>query len=68
MPDSKELKRKLDAVRREARNLTIMAMRPDLSPEKAEPLRNAERSARASARVWAKALAWQLLQESKAQP
>jgi len=51
MHDVQLLRRKLASVRQEVRNLTVMGMRPDLPPEKAELVRNLERSARASAKL-----------------
>ena len=56
MPDSKELKTKLDDARQEVRNLTVMQMKPDQSPENLVLLRNLERSARAEAKLRQKAL------------
>jgi hypothetical protein len=45
------LKRQLASVRQEVRNLTVMAMRPDLPEDKVELVRNLARSARASAKL-----------------
>jgi hypothetical protein len=56
MPDLATLRLKLADARQEVRNLTVMAMRPDLSPARAELLRNAERSARAEVKLRVKAL------------
>jgi ubiquitin len=57
MPDLETLRRKLADASQEARNLTVMAMNPKHPPEKAELLRNAERSARAEVKLRQKALA-----------
>ena len=56
MRDLQTLRLKLRDARQEVRNLTVMAMRPDLTPEKAELVRNLERSARAVAKLRLKAL------------
>ena len=56
MRDLQTLRQKLKDARQEVRNLTVMAMRPDLTPEKAELVRNLERSARAVAKLRLKAL------------
>jgi hypothetical protein len=58
MPDLETLKQKLADASQEARNLTVMAMNPTHPPEKAELLRNAERSARAEVKLRQKALAY----------
>ena len=42
-----ELQTKLDGVRREVRNLTVMGMDPNQTPEQAALIRELERSARA---------------------
>ena len=54
--DEALLQRKLADTRREVRNLTVMGMRPDLSADKRELIRNAERSARAEMKLRIKAL------------
>jgi hypothetical protein len=54
--DEALLQRTLADTRREVRNLTVMGMRPDLSVEKRELIRNAERSARAEVKLRIKAL------------
>jgi hypothetical protein len=51
MPDLKTLEREAKAVHQEVRNLIVMQMRPNQSPEKLANLRLLERSARAEARV-----------------
>jgi hypothetical protein len=51
MLDLKVLHQKLEAARREVRNLTVMQMRPDQSSEKLEMLRDLERSARAEVKA-----------------
>jgi hypothetical protein len=54
--DEALLLRKLADTRQEVRNLTVMGMRPDLSEDKRELIRNAERSARAEVKLRIKAL------------
>jgi hypothetical protein len=54
--DEALLQRKLADTRQEVRNLTVMGMRPDLSADKRELIRNGERSARAEVRLRIKAL------------
>jgi hypothetical protein len=51
MPDLKELQTKLADARQEVRNLTVMGMRDDLTPEKRATIRNLELSARAEAKL-----------------
>lgn len=51
-----EAERKLRGVRQEVRNLQVIAMRPDVPPEKLEFLRDLERSARAEVKLRIKAL------------
>jgi hypothetical protein len=58
MLDLKTLQRKIASRRQEVRNLQVMAMRPGLSDDKAALVRNLERSARAEAKLWQKALAY----------
>jgi hypothetical protein len=55
--DEVTLLKALADTRREVRNLTVIAMRPN-PPEKAELLRNLERSARAEVKLRIKALAY----------
>ena len=50
------LQRELADTRREVHNLTVMGMRPDLSAEDRELIRNAERSARAEVKLRIEAL------------
>jgi hypothetical protein len=57
MYDLAKLKQGLSDARQEVRNLTVMAMKPDLTPAKAELIRNAERSARAEVKLRARHLA-----------
>lgn len=47
MPSVEELRQKLKDAQQEVRNLTVMGMRPDLSHEKREIIKQLERSARA---------------------
>lgn len=56
MPDLKTLQTKLADARQEVRNLTVIAMHPDLTPEKREIVRQLERSARAEVKCRIKAL------------
>src|SRR5215467_1484805 len=46
-PKLSELQAKLDGVRREVRNLTVMGMDPNQAPEQAALIKELERSARA---------------------
>jgi len=59
------LRRKLADTRREVRNLIVMGMRPQLTPEKAEMIRNLERSARAEVKLRQKHLAYVLETQGK---
>jgi hypothetical protein len=58
MPDFEKLEQDLRDTRQEVRNLTVMAMSPDLSPEKADLIRALERSARAEVKLRLKHLRW----------
>jgi type II secretory pathway component PulM len=51
VPKLAELQSKLDGVRREVRNLTVMGMDPNQAPEQAALIRKLERSARAEQRL-----------------
>ena len=51
MPDLKTLERKAAGAHQEVRNLIVMQLRPNQSPEKLALLRLLERSARAEARL-----------------
>jgi len=51
MPDLKTLVMKANAAHQEVRNLIVMQLRPNQSPEKLANLRLLERSARAEARL-----------------
>ena len=51
IPTFAELQTKLDSVRREVRNLTIMGMDPNQTAEQAALIRQLERSARAETRL-----------------
>jgi hypothetical protein len=51
MHNLQDLRRELAATRQEVRNLTVMGMRPGLTPEKVELIRNLERSARAEVKL-----------------
>jgi len=54
--DEALLQKKLADAHRQVRNLTVMGMRPDLSADKRELIRKAERSARAEVKLRIKAL------------
>ena len=51
-----ELQTKLESVRREVRNLTIMGMDPNQTPKQIELIKDLERSARAEVRLRSMAL------------
>jgi hypothetical protein len=57
-PTLAELQTKLDGVRREVRNLTVMGMDPKQSPDKAELIKDLEQSARVEMRLRSMALAY----------
>jgi type II secretory pathway component PulM len=50
-PTLAELQTKLDSVRREVRNLTVMGMEPNQTTEQAALVKELERSARAEQRL-----------------
>jgi hypothetical protein len=50
-PTLAELQAKLDSVRREVRNLTVMGMDPSQTPEQTSLIKELERSARAEMRL-----------------
>ena len=56
MPTLAELQAKLDSVRREVRNLTVMGMDPSQPPDQAALIKQLERSARAEMRLRTMAL------------
>ena len=56
-PTLAELQTKLDGVRREVRNLTVMGMDPKQPPKQAALIKELERSARAEMRLRSMALA-----------
>ena len=56
MPTLAELQPKLDSVRREVRNLTVMGLDPNQPPDQAALIKELERSARAEVRLRAMAL------------
>jgi hypothetical protein len=56
IPTLAELQAKLDSVRREVRNLTVMGMDPKQTPEQAALIKELERSARAEMRLRTMAL------------
>jgi hypothetical protein len=58
MPTLAELQTKLDSVRQEVRNLTVMGMDPNQTPEQAALIKELERSARAEMRLRTMALAY----------
>ena len=67
IPDLRTLRQKLADTRQEVRNLTVLGMRPNLTPEKAELIRNLERSARAEAKLRHRHLEYVLKTQSKGQ-
>ena len=56
MPTIAELQAKLDSVRREVRNLTVMSMQPHQPPDQLAVIKNLEHSARAELRLRVMAL------------
>lgn len=54
--DLKQLLQDLKDARQEVRNLTVMAMRPNLLPDQAELMKSLERSARAEVKLLLKAI------------
>ena len=56
VPKLAELQTKLDSVRREVRNLTVMGMDPKQTTEQAALIKELERSARAEQRLRKRAL------------
>jgi hypothetical protein len=56
MPTLAELQAKLDSIRREVRNLTVMGMDPNQPPDQAALIKQLERSARAEMRLRTMAL------------
>ena len=67
MPELEKLKQQLADTRDEVIELTVMAMRPDLSPAKLELIRKMERSARTAAKLRKEQLDLVLKQRSKDQ-
>ena len=67
MPELEKLKQQLADTRDEVIKLTVMAMRPDLSPERLELIRKMERSARTAAKRRKQQLDLVLKQRSKEQ-
>jgi hypothetical protein len=67
MPELEKLKQQLADTRDEVIKLTVMAMRPDLSPERLELIRKMERSARTAAKRRKQQLDLVLKQRSKDQ-
>lgn len=65
MPNIDQLRQKLSDAKREVRNLTVMGLRPDLTPRKRGIIKQLERSARAEVRLRVKALNWQVDQDGK---
>jgi hypothetical protein len=65
MPSIEELRQKLADARQEVRNLSVMAMKPDLSPQKKEVIHHLERSARAGVTLRHKALDYELSREKR---
>ena len=67
MPELEKLKQQLADTRDEVMKLTVMAMRPDLSPERLELIRKMERSARTAVKRRKQQLDLVLKQRSKDQ-
>ena len=67
MTELEQLKQQLADTRDEVRKLTVMAMRPDLSPERLELIRKMERSARTAVKRRKQQLDLVLKQRSKDQ-
>ena len=67
MTELEKLKQQLADTRDEVMKLTVMAMRPDLSPERLELIRKMERSARMAAKRGKQQLDLALKQRSKDQ-
>ena len=67
MPELEILKQQLADTRDEVKKLTVMAMRPDLSPERSELIRKLERSARTAVKQRKQQLDLMLTQRSKDQ-
>ncbi len=65
MPDLKTMQRKMQNCRQEIRKLTIMGMKPGLTPEKKAFLHDLERSARAELKLRHKALEYYLSQQNR---
>jgi hypothetical protein len=65
MPDLKTQQREMQNCRQEIRNLTIMGMKPGLTPEKKAFLHDLERSARAELKLRHKAIEYHLSQQSR---
>ena len=63
-PTLAELQTKLDGVRREVRNLTVMGMDPKQPPDQAELIKDLEQSARVEMRLRSMALAHKVTQRS----
>ena len=65
MPDLKTMQQKMQGCRQEIRNLTIMGMKPGLTPEKKALLHDLERSARAELKLRHKAIEYYLSQQDR---
>jgi hypothetical protein len=65
MPDLKTMQREMQNCRQEIRNLTIMGMKPGLTPEKKALLLDLERSARAELKLRHKAIEYYLSQQNR---
>lgn len=65
IPDLKTQQREMQNCRQEIRNLTIMGMKPGLTPEKKAFLHDLERSARAELKLRHKAIEYHLSQQSR---
>ncbi len=68
MPTLDQLRTALTDAKREARNLSVIAMRPNLDPQKREGIKQLERSARAEIALRQKALDCALSQQAPKRP
>lgn len=65
MPTLDELQQELADARQEVRNLIVMQMRPGLTPEKKEVMRQLERSVREEVKLRLEAIEYFLSQQEK---
>jgi hypothetical protein len=65
MADLKTMQQEMQNCRQEIRNLTVMGMKPCLTPEKKALLHDLERSARAELKLRHKAIEYHLSQQNR---